>query len=458
MYSHADTIAAIITPAGIGGISIIRISGKNALQTANAFFRGADLMSVLPQTIHHGNIVDFSEDVIDETLVSVFHGPKSYTGEDIVEISCHGNPIITNSILELMLQSGARLAEPGEFTLRAFINKKIDLTQAEAVADIISAGSQSAIRVSNQHLRGLLKNKIENIIEKLLNAASLIELELDFVEEGIQLIDSEKLKKILSETHNIVLELLNTFKNGRLYTQGAKISLIGKPNAGKSSLLNALISDDRVIVSPIAGTTRDVIEGSIVYEGIRLFFYDTAGVREETEGIESLGIDRTFEQIKTSDLILVVIDISTDRYTEDIDYCTEIIKKLRFTSEIPVIYVLNKCDLVIEKNIKNPEESIVTSAKNGIGLERLKKVVKHELIAEIEFNGSEVILTNQRHYNCILLAEKAIGQAFDSVGKFSIEFTAIEIRNAIDYFGEIIGKVTSQEIINSIFANFCIGK
>jgi tRNA modification GTPase len=460
MHSSHDTIAAVITPAGIGGVSVIRISGKSALVAANTLFLGVDLRAAAPNTIHHGHIVDSGGELVDEVLASVFRAPHSYTGEDIIEISCHGNPIVTGTILDLILQQSVRMAEPGEFTMRAFLNERIDLTQAEAVADIIQASSQNAVLASNQQLRGILRKAVEEAIAELVHACSLIELELDFVEEGIKLIDLEGLKLKLTKIQANIQNLINTYQSGKLFAHGAKVAIIGKPNAGKSSLLNALLQEDRAIVSPIPGTTRDVIESAILYKGLKLSLYDTAGVRGETEGIESLGIERTYEQIKSADLILAVVDISNGSVAQDIEYSNKIVREcLPKESKIPLIYVLNKSDIAKEKiDPGSVENAVVLSAKNGEGVHALKDEMIKCLTGPEGMQRDQIVLTNQRHYNCFVNASESIAKALDSIGKVSTEFTVTEVRRAVDYLGEITGKTTSQDIINAIFANFCIGK
>ncbi|HZV12712.1 MAG TPA: tRNA uridine-5-carboxymethylaminomethyl(34) synthesis GTPase MnmE, partial [Candidatus Kapabacteria bacterium] len=378
----------------------------------------------------------------------------------VIEVSCHGNPIVAGTILNLILQQSVRMAEPGEFTMRAFLNERIDLTQAEAVADIIQASSQNAVLASNQQLRGGLRKAVEEAIAELVHACSLIELELDFVEEGIKLIDLEGLKDKLKNIQKNIQRLINTYQSGKLFAHGAKVAIIGKPNAGKSSLLNALLQEDRAIVSPIPGTTRDVIESAILYKGLKLSLYDTAGVRGETEGIESLGIERTYEQIKSADMILAVVDISNGSMAQDIEYSDKIVQEcLSKESKIPLIYVLNKSDIAKEKmDSVSVKSSIIISAKNGDGVHSLKDEMIKCLIGANSMQRDQIVLTNQRHYNCFVNASESIAKALDSIGKVSTEFTVTEVRRAVDYLGEITGKTTSQDIINAIFANFCIGK
>ena len=424
-------------------------------------FRGNDLLAAPPLTIHRGFIVTDTGDPLDEVLVSIFRAPHSYTGEDVVEINCHGNPIIVNDLLGLILTKGVRLAEPGEFTLRAFRNNRIDLTQAESVAEIIRADSHAALRASNRQLRGMLKDKIEQLLEQLVNAVSLIELDLDFVEEGFQLSDSSTLTTILRETLDTVHNLLGSYRSGRLYSHGAKISIIGKPNAGKSSLLNAILQDDRAIVSPLPGTTRDVIESAIVHEGLKMIFFDTAGIRSEPGHIESLGIERTYMQIAGSDIILAVIDLTEGHVPEAIDYIKGIIGKYSPQDKVPIIFALNKCDLLREMELKyfsTPGDAIFISAKNNTNIDTVKDAISNALFGEKMISPSEVVITNQRQFDCLIKASDSLQQAFESIGNVSSEFTAMELRHTIEFLGEITGKITSQDILNAIFANFCIGK
>ncbi|MBS4027347.1 MAG: tRNA uridine-5-carboxymethylaminomethyl(34) synthesis GTPase MnmE [Ignavibacteriales bacterium] len=452
-----DTIVAIATPLGEGGLSVIRLSGRHSLEIADICFRGkGNLSSAKTQTAHFGYFVDDGGNVIDEVVATLFLAPKSYTTENIVEFSCHGGAFVTKKILQALIATGARLAEPGEFTKRAFLNGRIDLSQAEAVSDLIHSRSELAHQSSVSQIKGELSSILKKIREKLLDLCGLLELELDFVEEGYQFANRNRLEQELSVTISEIEELLNSFSVGRFYREGIRIVITGKPNVGKSSLLNALLQENRSIVTDIPGTTRDVIEDELTIDGITFRFIDTAGIRETKDEIEAEGVRRSYEQIEQADVIIELIDV-TDSSNESYSELIEFNKNK--------LLVFNKIDLVdkvkiekIKPNIEN-ENSIFISAKHKIGIKELEQRILSKTIIRKSDSSDSITITNVRHKNSMEKALNNLQNAHSTLTKNQTsELLTIDIRSALNNIGEITGEVTSEEILNNIFSKFCIGK
>lgn len=466
MLSH-ETITALATPAGSGAIAIIRISGKEAFSVANTVFEsvsGKNLLKQKSHTIHLGHIVD-DKKVYDQVLLSIFKGPNSYTGEDVVEISCHGSTYIQQQILQLLLRKGCKMAEPGEFTLRAFINGKLDLSQAEAVADLISSENEASHQIAMQQMRGGFSNEIAKLREELLNFASLIELELDFAEEDVEFADRTQFNELLNRIEFVLKRLIDSFAVGNVIKNGIPVAIVGEPNVGKSTLLNALLNEERAIVSEIAGTTRDTIEDELVIDGIGFRFIDTAGIRETSDLVESIGIKKTFEKIDQAQVILYLFE-SLKFKTQSSEYIVEIEKiKNKFPLK-PLVVVVNKVDLLsaeeleqIRKQLENLNVTLETiSAKEKIGIDQLKKTLS-SFVNTGTLRNNETIITNSRHYDSLNKALEEVQKVqFGISNDLSSDLLAIDIRQALYYFGEITGEVTNDELLGNIFANFCIGK
>ena len=455
-YQPNDTICALATPAGLGAIGVIRLSGTHAIAIANQCFAGKNLTTVASHTAHFGRLVQ-AEEIIDEVLATVFVEPKSYTGENTVEISCHGSTYIQQRILEVLINAGARLAQPGEFTLRAFLNGKLDLTQAEAVADLIASNSEMSHKTAMNQMRGGFSKEIAMLREKLINFASLIELELDFSEEDVEFASRPELQTLVSNLHKMLLQLVETFKMGNAIKNGVPTVIAGKPNAGKSTLLNALIKEDRAIVSAIAGTTRDTIEESFTLGGIVYRLIDTAGIREHTADlIESIGIEKTYEKIKQASIIIYLFDA----LETDLDSLSKALAEFD-NLEATVIPVANKIDLGKEQDFKakfsSLPELIYLSSKAQSGLNqlyaRLQEVVSKDKVS------NDVIITNLRHYQALSEAAQALEQVLQSMQQNrKTELLAFDIRKAIFHLGEITGEITNDDLLANIFSKFCIGK
>ena len=463
-----ETIVALATPSGAGAIAIIRLSGKNAIAIASHVFQSVskkDLVKQKTHTIHLGFIVD-GQKVIDQVLVSIFKNPHSYTGEDVVEISCHGSTFIQQQIIQLLLRNGAKMAQPGEFTLRAFLNGKLDLSQAEAVADLIASDNEASHQIAMQQMRGGFSNEIAKLREELLNFASLIELELDFAEEDLEFADRTQFADLLNRIEFVLKRLIDSFAVGNVIKNGIPIAIVGEPNVGKSTLLNTLLNEERAIVSDIAGTTRDTIEDELVIDGIGFRFIDTAGIRETKDVVESIGIQKTFEKIDQAQVVLFLVD--SLQFTVDslksLKVETEKIKN-KFPSK-PIVVVANKADLLTETEISKLEEQLTTynlqlvtiSAKQKTGIDELKATLL-SFVNTGALRNNETIVTNSRHYDSLLKALEEIAKVRYGLEQgISSDLMAIDIREALYYFGEITGEVTNDELLGNIFANFCIGK
>lgn len=467
-----DTIVALATPSGAGAIAIIRVSGKDALTIAASVFEsvsGKDLLKQKTHTIHLGHIIDGTK-VYDQVLLSIFKGPNSYTGENVVEISCHGSTYIQQQIIQLLLRKGCKMAEPGEFTLRAFINGKLDLSQAEAVADLIASENEASHQIAMQQMRGGFSNEIAKLREELLNFASLIELELDFAEEDVEFADRTQFYDLLERIEFVLKRLIDSFAVGNVIKNGIPVAIVGEPNVGKSTLLNALLNEERAIVSEIAGTTRDTIEDELVINGISFRFIDTAGIRETKDVVESIGIKKTFEKIEQAQVVVYLLDSSgilDFRFqTSDhsmLDNVKIEVEKLRNKFPLkPLIIIGNKADTLTESQIQNLKseipEILLISAKENTNIEALK----NQLLSFVNtgaLRNNETIVTNTRHYDSLLKALEEIQKVkFGLQSNISSDLMAIDIRQALYYFGEITGQVTNDELLGNIFANFCIGK
>lgn len=458
-----DTIVALATPSGAGAIAVIRLSGPDAIHLADKQFKsvsGKTLSRQKTHTIHLGHIKD-GDKTIDEVLVSVFKNPNSYTGEDVIEISCHGSKYIQQEIIQLFLRNGCRMATPGEFTLRAFLNGKLDLSQAEAVADLISSDNEASHQIAIQQMRGGFSSEIAKLREELLNFASLIELELDFAEEDVEFADRTKFRDLVERITFVLKRLIDSFAVGNVIKNGIPVAIVGEPNVGKSTLLNALLNEERAIVSDIAGTTRDTVEDEITIGGMGFRFIDTAGIRETQDVVESIGIKKTFEKIEQAHVVIYLFD-ATVFIKDSNTFQVEIEKIKNKYPQKPLIIIANKIDKLTEAEMTSLKSQIsnleLLSAKTGMGVEHLKdKLLSFVNTGALKQN--DTIVTNSRHYDSLQKALEEIikvKQGLDS--GLSGDLLAIDIRQALYYFGEITGQVTNDELLGNIFANFCIGK
>jgi tRNA modification GTPase len=448
-----DTIAAVATPSGVGAISVIRISGPDSFSAVDKIFYGkTKIQSAVSHTIHYGSIIDEKSELIDDVLISVFRAPHSYTGEDSVEISTHGNPFITERILNLLVENDIRMAEPGEFTKRAFMNGRLDLAQAEAVIDVINSRTEASLRGSRSQLDGLLSAKVNELRESIINVSSFIELELDFAEENIEFIDN---KELLARIDNLTADidnLLSTYSFGRIIKDGVNIALVGMPNVGKSSLLNYMLKESRAIVSAVPGTTRDVIREELSIDGILFRLYDTAGIRISKDLVEIEGVSRSREAIRNADVILFMNDVEQGLNKELYDEISSLSGKEK------ILIVMNKIDLARD-NSGDTEAEVNISAVTGEGIPTLFTKLKEKALGSASYSEKSAVVSNLRHYDCLKKAKTNLLAARDSAEKnFSGEFIAVDLRNAASSLGEIIGAVTTEDILNNIFMKFCIGK
>ena len=446
-----DTIAAIATPIGVGAVSVIRVSGVNSISSVDKIFSSSRyLKDVDSHTIHYGKILDQDGDIIDDVLVSVFKAPNSYTGEESVEISTHGSQLICKKMLERLVQFNVRLAEPGEFTKRAFLNGKIDLSQAEAVIDIINSRTNASLKGARNQLDGLLSKKIDGLRQMLLNSSSLIELELDFAEEDLEFVSYDKVKEEISKIIQELKSLIDSYKIGRVIREGVNVVLVGKPNVGKSSLLNYLVKESRAIVSHIPGTTRDVIKEEISIEGVLFRLFDTAGIRITDDEVEKEGVLRSREAVKEADIVVLISEVGSETPKE------LFAELLTLTEESKIISVRNKSDLGFEKG-NNVSHNL--SAKTGDGIKEFIEELKQKSFVTEHYSEKNAIVTNLRHKIALEKAADFLDKSILSIdNKFSGEFISVDLRNAESSLGEIIGKVTTDDILNNIFSQFCIGK
>ena len=466
-----ETIVALATPSGAGAVAIIRMSGKNAITITSDVFQSVSNKDITQQkthTIHLGTIVE-EHNIFDQVLVSIFKNPNSYTGEDVIEISCHGSTFIQQQIIQLLVRKGCRIAQAGEFTLRAFLNGKLDLSQAEAVADLISSDNEASHQIAMQQMRGGFSNEISKLREELLNFASLIELELDFAEEDVEFADRTQFTELLNRIEFVLKRLIDSFSIGNVIKNGIPVAIVGEPNVGKSTLLNALLNEERARVSEIAGTTRDTIEDVLVIGGIGFRFIDTAGIRKTIDVVESIGIKKTFEKIEQAQVVLYLVDgcqLTVVGKLENL--IIEINKTKNQYPQKPIIVVINKKDIISEDVLSTINNKLTTdnkqpiaifiSAKNKTGIDELKNTLL-SFVNTGALRNNETIITNTRHYDSLLKALDEIQKVkFGLNSNLPSDLMAIDIRQALYYFGEITGEVTNDELLGNIFANFCIGK
>jgi len=450
-----DTIVALSTPPGVGAIAVIRLSGDDAIAITNKVFKGKNLEKQESHTIHFGTIRD-DDNIVDEVLVSLFVAPKSFTKENVIEISCHGSPFIVKQVVKVLLKNGARLAKPGEFTQRAFLNGQFDLAQAEAVADLINSDSEASHEAAMKQMRGGFSEQIKQLREELIHFASMIELELDFGEEDVEFADRDDLKKLINDLLSVINKLMSSFDLGNVIKNGVPTVIAGKPNAGKSTLLNALLNEEKAIVSDIAGTTRDFIEDEMNLGGITFRFIDTAGLRETEDKIEALGVKRTQEQMKKASLIIYMIDLANDSI---LDFNRDI-NKLE-NMGIPFIVVGNKQDQAqpeLKEAVEKVKGSVIISALSKDNLEALKDRIL-EVVNLDNFKTGDTVVTNIRHYDNLLKTRDALQDVLNGLdNNMTGDFLAMDIRQALHYLGEITGEITTDDLLANIFSKFCIGK
>ena len=448
-FNPEDTICAITTGGGMSAIAAIRISGAKAITITNSIF-SKDIRDARSHTIHFGAILD-NTDVVDEVLISIFKGEKSFTGEESVEISCHGSVYIQNKIIQLLIGKGCRTASAGEFTMRAFKNGKLDLSQAESVADLIASESEAAHQTALRQLRGGFSSKLQNLRTKLIDFASLIELELDFSEEDVEFADRKQFEDLLEEIKVELEKLIESFKLGNVIKNGIPVAILGAPNVGKSTLLNCLLNEEKAIVSDIAGTTRDAIEDELNIKGFKFRFIDTAGIRETNDTIENLGIKKTMEKAAIAHVVLFLIDANSN-----ISNQLEELNKVKDKLKDKLLVVVNKIDLNAVKEDLN--HAIFISAKNNEGVETLKERLL-TFVNTKELSNNETIVTNLRHYEELQLTLHEINTIINGLHKgISGDFLAINIRKALFHLGSITGEVTTDTLLGNIFGKFCIGK
>jgi tRNA modification GTPase len=454
MDYQPETIVALATPSGIGAIGVIRLSGPDAIVIANKVFRGRDLTQQLTHTIHFGQITD-RDIILDEVLVSLFVAPRSYTRENVVEISCHGSAFIIESIIKLLIKNGARSAKAGEFTLRAFLNGQLDLSQAEAVADLIASNSKASQQVALQQLRGGFSSQLQQLRDQLVQFASLIELELDFAEEDVEFANRDQLKKLIYKITRVINALIQSFELGNAIKMGINTVIAGRPNAGKSTLLNALLNEDRAIVSHIPGTTRDTIEEVLNIQGINFRLTDTAGIREATDAIEKIGVERTMEKISHSALLVYLYDaeqITIEELNSDIESLQK--------PGINMLLVANKIDLLTPEQLSAlpyTERAIQVSAKQKQHIDELKQRIYSTAVKD-QLTGNEILVTNIRHLEALQKTEEALARVLSGIDNVTSDFLAMDIKQALHYLGEITGAVTTDDLLENIFSKFCIGK
>lgn len=455
MTNHQDTICAIATPNGTGAISIIRVSGSNALKIVSSIF-SKDLSDKYSHTVHFGNVLSSDKSIIDEVLVTVFHQGKSFTGEESAEIACHASPYVQQQILQALLDKGCRLAEPGEFTMRAFMNGKMDLSQAEAVADLIASQSKQAHDIALKQLRGGFSNELKDLREQLIHFASLVELELDFAEEDVEFADRTELLTLITKVLGIVSRLESSFDLGNAIKNGVPVAIVGAPNTGKSTLLNQLLQDDRAIVSNIAGTTRDVIEETLNIDGILFRLIDTAGIRENAEEIEAMGIERSKQKIEQASIVLCMADSTIESSLDQVLSWAEELQKTH--ADKKVLVLANKTDIssITVGNYQLPV--LFLSAKEGIGIDLLKTKLVESVTADFDL-GNDTIVTNVRHRDALARTREALSQAKMGLEtNITGDFVAMDIRQAMYHLGTITGAISEDDLLANIFKNFCIGK
>ena len=464
-----DTICALATANGTGAIGIIRVSGNDSFKIVNKIFKGKNIENVSSHTLHYGWIYDMQngeKELIDEVMLSVFHAPKTFTTENSVEISFHGSPYIGKKILEILIKNGARMAKAGEFTMRAFMNGRIDLSQAESIADLIASENEASRKVAVNQLKGGISNEIAILRNDMLNFVSLIELELDFAEEDVEFADRTALLNLLNTLKTKLLNLINSFQYGNAIKNGIEVAIVGKPNAGKSTLLNALLKEERAIVSNIAGTTRDTIEEVLNIDGTAFRFVDTAGIRETTDEIEEIGVKKAKEKITSAKILLYLYDEIDSKPDEVINFVKDI-----YRTDLKIILLNNKIDLTNSSEKLNFQKEIHSalvpeyttdilgiSAKNQINIETIKQKLS-DFVKNIKSEESNAIITNQRHYEALQKSLTAVERVEEAIiHRIHTELLAYELRIALEHLGEISGEFTNDEVLGNIFSKFCIGK
>ena len=460
---NQDTICALATANGIGAIGIIRVSGNQSFEIVNKIFEGKNLEKVDSHTVHYGFIKD-KDETIDEVMISVFHAPKTFTTENSVEISFHGSPYIGKKILEILIKNGARMAKAGEFTMRAFMNGRIDLSQAESIADLIASENEASRKVALNQLKGGISNEISFLRNDLLNFTSLIELELDFAEEDVEFADRTALKSLLYKIEDKLNSLIESFQYGNAIKNGTAVAIIGKPNAGKSTLLNALLKEERAIVSNIAGTTRDTIEEILHIKGHAFRLIDTAGLRETADEIEAIGVKKAKEKVENAEILVYLADAGTEDLSEDV----EMIKSL-LRDDLKLIICATKIDEVVPTHYEKLEQIFRNNISTDFDFIKISAVenqniqdLKNELSSYVEHLKSEegnVVINNQRHYEALRKSLNSVKQVDEAVSsQITTELLAYELRNALEHLGEISGEFTNDEVLGNIFSKFCIGK
>lgn len=464
-----DTICALATANGTGAIGIIRVSGNDSFKIVNKIFKGKNIENVPSHTLHYGWVYDMQngeKELIDEVMLSVFHAPKTFTTENSVEISFHGSPYIGKKILEILIKNGARMAKAGEFTMRAFMNGRIDLSQAESIADLIASENEASRKVAVNQLKGGISNEIAILRNDMLNFVSLIELELDFAEEDVEFADRTALLNLLNTLKTKLLNLINSFQYGNAIKNGIEVAIVGKPNVGKSTLLNALLKEERAIVSNIAGTTRDTIEEVLNIDGTAFRFVDTAGIRETTDEIEEIGVKKAKEKITSAKILLYLYDEIDSKPDEVINFVKDIYRK-----DLKIILLNNKIDLTNSSEKLNFQKEIHSalvpeyttdilgiSAKNQINIEAIKQKLS-DFVKNIKSEESNAIITNQRHYEALQKSLTAVERVEEAIiHRIHTELLAYELRIALEHLGEISGEFTNDEVLGNIFSKFCIGK
>lgn len=446
-----EAICALATPSGVGAIAVIRVSGLHSIAIVNAVFKGKNLEEVPSHTAHFGTIQS-GDTLIDEVLVTVFKTPKSFTKEDSVEISCHGSDYIIRQILKLLVTKGARIARPGEFTQRAFLNGQFDLVQAEAVADLIAADSEASHKTALNQLRGGFSKKLASLRTELIHFASLIELELDFGEEDVEFAERDDLRKLISNLRQTIAPLIESFGYGNAVKEGVPVAIIGSPNVGKSTLLNALLNEEKAIVTSVAGTTRDVIEDTMVLQGLKFRFIDTAGIRETTDLVESIGIERSRGAMEKADIVIFLFD-SAETLAENRQLATEL------SAGKDIVWVFNKIDIAPETYARiresNPEV-IGISAHTQEGLQNLTSVLVSRVHSQA---ATDTVVTNLRHYEHLLKTQEALNDVVTGLDTgITGDFLAQDIRLSLHHLGEITGTIVTDDLLENIFSKFCIGK
>ena len=462
-----STIVALATAQGSAALGIIRVSGSDAITIVDKFFQGKNLSKVEGHTVHYGKIVREDGYIIDECMASVFRAPRSFTKENAIEISCHGSPYILNEVIQLFLRNGARMAKPGEFTLRAFLNGQFDLSQAEAIADLIASSNQSDHELAMKQMRGGFSDQIKSLRQELIDFAALIELELDFSEEDVEFADRKKLENLVHRISSLITNLLDSFALGNVLKHGVSTVIAGRPNAGKSTLLNALLNEDRALVSEIEGTTRDTVEESINIEGIQFRLIDTAGIRDTSDMVEKMGVDKTLEKIASSTVVIYMFDVvqtSPEQLWEDVQKFLD--NNTLLENQAAKIFVANKMDLnpytkpeaYHKEGLISAENLLSLSAKNKMNIEALKELLYNTVINNPEMLDNTIV-SNNRHYEALLKSRESLARVVEGLQSgLTGDFIAMDIRQALYHLGEITGEIHTDDLLDSIFSRFCIGK